>query len=49
VAGSSTATVRKLLASGPFLEGSLWFRKVAGVAIGILGVYFVLQPFIGFS
>jgi cytochrome c-type biogenesis protein len=49
VAGSSTATVRKLLASGSFLEGSLWFRKVAGVAIGVLGVYFVLQPFIGFS
>jgi len=47
VAGSSTATVRKLLESSSFHEGGLWFRKCAGIAIGLLGVYFIVRPFIG--
>ncbi|MCK8603762.1 cytochrome c biogenesis CcdA family protein [Desulfoferrobacter suflitae] len=47
VAGSSTATVRKLLESSSFHEGGLWFRKCAGIAIGILGVYFIVRPFMG--
>lgn len=46
VAGSSTATVRKMLASSSFHEGSQWFRKCAGAAIGLLGLYFVLRPFL---
>lgn len=49
VAGSSTATVRRLLASSSFHEGGAWFRKCAGVAIGVLGLYFVLRPFVEFS
>ncbi|MCE5334900.1 MAG: cytochrome C biosynthesis protein [Desulfobacteraceae bacterium] len=49
VAGSSTATVRKMLDSSSFHEGSQWFRKCAGVAIGVLGLYFVLRPFIDIS
>lgn len=47
IAGSSTATVRKLLESSSFHEGGLWFRKCAGVAIGLLGVYFIVRPFMG--
>jgi len=47
IAGSSTATVRKLLESSSFHEGGLWFRKCAGVAIGLLGVYFIIRPFMG--
>ena len=47
VAGSSTATVRKLLESSSFHEGGLWFRKCAGIAIGLLGVYFIFRPFMG--
>ena len=47
VAGSSTATVRKLLESSSFHEGGLWFRKCAGIAIGLLGVYFIVRPFVG--
>ncbi len=47
VAGSSTATVRKLLESSSFHEGGLWFRKCAGAAIGLLGCYFILRPFVG--
>jgi cytochrome c-type biogenesis protein len=47
LAGSSTATVRRLLESSSFYEGGLWFRRCAGVGIGLLGVYFILRPFIG--
>ncbi|MGV8072949.1 MAG: cytochrome c biogenesis CcdA family protein [Syntrophobacteraceae bacterium] len=47
IAGSSTAKVRKLLENSSFHEGSQRFRKLAGVAIGILGIYFIMRPFIG--
>ncbi|MCE5242086.1 MAG: cytochrome c biogenesis protein CcdA [Syntrophobacteraceae bacterium] len=46
IAGSSTARVRKLLENSSFHEGSQWFRRLAGAAIGILGFYFVLRPFL---
>ena len=49
VAGSSTAKVRKLLESSSFHEGSRWFRKCAGTAIAFLGLYFLIQPFVGIS
>lgn len=49
VAGSSTATVRRLLESSSFYEGGLWFRKCAGAGIAILGLYFVVRPFLGTS
>ncbi len=45
IAGSSTAKVRRLLESGSFHESSQWFRKLAGTAVGILGLYFVVRPF----
>jgi len=47
VAGSSTAKVRRLLENSSFHEGGLWFRRCAGVGIGLLGVYFILRPFWG--
>ncbi len=46
VAGSSSAKVRKLLECDSFHEGSLWFRKCAGAAIGIMGLYFIIRPFV---
>lgn len=49
VAGSSAAGVRRLLESGSFHEGALWFRRCAGAGIGLLGVYFILRPFIPYS
>ncbi|MDR3568796.1 MAG: cytochrome c biogenesis protein CcdA [Syntrophobacteraceae bacterium] len=49
VAGSSTAKVRKLLESSSYHEGSRWFKKCAAIAIGILGIYFVIHPFLGTS
>jgi len=45
VAGSSTATVKRLLASSSFSRASLWFRKGAGLMIGGLGLYFIISPF----
>jgi cytochrome c-type biogenesis protein len=47
VAGSSAALVRRLLENSRFLQGGLWFRRLAGVAIAGLGAYFLIQPFIG--
>ena len=46
VAGSSTAMVKRLLASSSFGQASAWFRKGAGVLIAGLGAYFLLRPFV---
>lgn len=46
VAGSSTALVRKLTENGSWQEAGLWFRRSAGVVIGLLGVYFITGPFV---
>lgn len=46
VAGSSAAMVRRLLANSAWQRGGMVFRRLAGVMIGLLGVYFVTQPFI---
>ena len=46
-AGSSTAKVKRLLESSSFHDGGLWFRKCAGATIGLLGIHFILRPFIG--
>jgi cytochrome c-type biogenesis protein len=45
IAGSSVATVRRLLESRSFFESGIWVRRCAGVIIGLLGLYFVLRPF----
>jgi len=45
LAGSSTATVKRLMASSFFGQGSSWFRKGAGVVIAGLGCYFLVRPF----
>jgi len=47
VAGSSTALVRKLLESHAWQDAGSWFRKGAGVVIGCMGIYFVVNPFMG--
>jgi len=46
VAGSSTAWVRKLTEYSAWQGAGLWFRKGAGVVIALLGIYFILNPFI---
>jgi len=46
IAGSSAATVRKLLNNSSFQHSGTWFRKGAGVLIGGLGLYFVAIPWL---
>lgn len=47
VAGSSTAVVRRLLENSAWQGAGSWFRRMAGVVICLLGVYFILNPFLG--
>jgi len=47
IAGSSTAAVRKLMENSTWQGAGTWFRKGAGVLIGLLGIYFIISPFAG--
>ncbi|MDI6687913.1 MAG: cytochrome C biosynthesis protein, partial [Desulfobacterales bacterium] len=47
VAGSSAAVVRKLMENSAWQGAGTWFRKGAGIMIGLLGIYFVISPFVG--
>jgi len=46
VAGSSTAAVRKLMENSTWQGAGTWFRRAAGIIVILLGVYFILNPFI---
>jgi cytochrome c-type biogenesis protein len=46
IAGSSTATMKKVMANSSFNAGTTWFRKSAGLIIGCLGIYFISLPFV---
>jgi len=46
VAGISTAAVRKLLENRSWQGTGNWFRRVAGIVIFLLGIYFNLNPLI---
>lgn len=46
VAGSSAAVVKKLLASEKWQNSGVIFRRLAGVTIALMGVYFIALPFI---
>lgn len=45
MAGSSTATVKRLLENSAWQGAGGWFRRGAGAMIGALGIYFVAAPF----
>ncbi len=47
IAGSSTAAVRKLMENSTWQGAGIWFRKGAGALICLLGVYFIINPFVG--
>jgi cytochrome c-type biogenesis protein len=47
IAGSSTALVRRMTESDAWIGSGSWFRKGAGVVIGLLGLYFIGNPFLG--
>ena len=44
IAGSSTAFVKRLLENSTWAAGGTFFRKLAGLCIGILGIYYLSQP-----
>jgi cytochrome c-type biogenesis protein len=46
VAGSSTAAVRKLLENSTWQSAGYWFQRAAGILIVLLGMYFILNPFL---
>lgn len=46
IAGSSTAAIRRLTESEAWVGSGGWFRKGAGVVIGLLGIYFMGSPFL---
>jgi cytochrome c-type biogenesis protein len=46
IAGSSTAAVRKVVENQSWQTGGQWFRRGAGALIGILGLYFIFNPFV---
>lgn len=48
VAGSSTALVGNVLENASFQKGSAWFRRIAGVGVALLGLYFIVSPFMGY-
>ena len=46
VAGSSTAAVRRLIENRTWQGAGGWFRKGVGVMISLLGLYFIISPFV---
>ena len=46
VAGTFTAAVKKVLENSSWEGAGYWFRKGAGAVIGILGIYFIVNPFL---
>lgn len=46
IAGSSTAAVKKVLENSAWNGAGIWFRKLAGTLVAVLGGYFILAPFL---
>ena len=46
VAGSSMAMVRKLTENHAWQDAGNWFRRGAGVIVGLMGIYFMVRPFL---
>ncbi len=44
VAGSSTAAIRRLIENSTWQGAGAWFRRAAGAVIGLLGMYFLVNP-----
>ena len=46
IAGSSTALVRRLMANASWQRSGTAFRRLAGILIGLMGLYFIIRPFL---
>jgi cytochrome c-type biogenesis protein len=49
VAGSFAAAVRRLMENSTWQDAGNWFRKIAGMVICLLGIYFIVYPFVANS
>jgi cytochrome c-type biogenesis protein len=47
IAGSSTGFVKGIIENGKWQGAGIWFRRVAGAVILLLGIYFIIKPFTG--
>ncbi len=45
-AGSSSAFVRQLTENSSWQGAGLWFRRMAGIVIALLGMYFIINPIV---
>jgi cytochrome c-type biogenesis protein len=43
-AGSSSAFIRRLIENNSWQMAGLWFRRMAGAVIALLGMYFIANP-----
>ena len=46
IAGSSTAAVKGIMENNAWQGAEYWFRKGAGAVIALLGIYFIINPFL---
>ena len=46
LAGSSTATVQRLINNSSLNTASSWIKKFAGTIVGVLGIYFLARPWL---
>jgi cytochrome c-type biogenesis protein len=49
IAGSSAALVRRVLENARFQQTGTWFRRLAGLLVAGLGVFFLVQPFLNIT
>ncbi len=47
IAGSSVGFVKSIMENGRWQNTGSWFRKGAGLIIIIMGIYFIIKPFMG--
>jgi cytochrome c-type biogenesis protein len=49
IAGTSTAVVKRIMENSSWRGAGDWFKKGAGILIVMLGIYFIINPFIASS
>lgn len=47
IAGSSTGFVKGIMENNRWQGAGVWFRRIAGAIILLLGLYFIVKPFLG--
>jgi cytochrome c-type biogenesis protein len=47
IAGSSTGFVKGIMENRRWQGAGVWFKRIAGAVILLLGIYFIVKPFLG--